>query len=72
VYASWNGATGVSSWRVLAGSSPGSLAARGTMPDSGFESSVTVPGAYSYVAVQALAADGSLLATSPTVRVTAR
>jgi hypothetical protein len=69
VFASWNGATGVASWRVLAGNSPGALAATATMPDSGFESSVTFPDAYSYVAVQALGATGQLLATSPTVAV---
>jgi hypothetical protein len=69
VFASWNGATEVASWRVLAGSSPGELLARGTMPASGFESSLTMPGAYSYVAVQALGASGQLLGTSASVRV---
>jgi hypothetical protein len=74
VFASWNGATDVASWRVLAGSSPGSLTRQATMPDSGFESTVTFPSAYQehgveYVAVQALGASGELLATSPTVGV---
>jgi arylsulfotransferase ASST len=69
VFASWNGATGVASWRVLAGSSPSELTAKAAMPDSGFESSITVPEAYSYVAVQALGASGELLATSQTVKV---
>jgi hypothetical protein len=69
VFASWNGATGVASWRILAGSSPGALTTAGAMPDSGFESSVILPEAYSYVAVQALGAGGQLLATSPTVAV---
>ena len=69
VFASWNGATDVVSWRVLAGSDPNSLTLQATMPDSGFESSVTFPNAYAYVAVQALNAAGQLLATSPTVRV---
>ena len=32
VYASWNGATRVASWRVLAGTSPGSLAPAGQAP----------------------------------------
>jgi Arylsulfotransferase (ASST) len=70
VFASWNGATDVASWRVLAGSDPASLTAQATMPDSGFESSVTFPNAYSYVAVQALDAGGRLLGTSATVKVT--
>jgi Arylsulfotransferase (ASST) len=69
VFASWNGATEVALWRVLAGSSPGTLTARATMPDSGFESSITVPDAYSYVAVQALGPAGQLLGTSQTVPV---
>jgi hypothetical protein len=43
VFASWNGATNVQAWRVLAGSSAGALTPRATMPVSGFESSVTLP-----------------------------
>jgi hypothetical protein len=74
VLASWNGATDVVSWRVLAGSAPTSLTPQATMPDSGFESSVTYPNTYSehgveYVAVQALGAAGQLLGTSETVKV---
>ena len=69
VFASWNGATGVSSWRILAGASPDALIARATMPDSGFESSLTFPDAYAYVAVQALGPAGELLASSPTASV---
>jgi len=76
VFASWNGATDVAAWRVLAGSSAGSLTAQATMPDSGFESTVTYPNTYSehgveYVAVQALGTSGQLLGTSPTVSVQA-
>ena len=74
VFASWNGATEVSSWRVLAGPAPGALTPQATMPDSGFESSVTFPDAeaehpYPYVAVQALGAAGQVLGTSAAVRV---
>lgn len=69
VYASWNGASEVASWRVLGGSDPASLRARATMPDSGFESSIVVPDAYAYVAVQALDASGRLLVSSPAVKV---
>ena len=43
VHASWNGATGVASWRVLAGAAPQALSARATIPSSGFESSVDAP-----------------------------
>jgi hypothetical protein len=70
VFASWNGATDVASWRVLGGSSPDSLRPLASMPDSGFESSLTLPEPYAYVAVQALGAAGELLGTSATVAVT--
>jgi hypothetical protein len=69
VFASWNGASEVAKWRVLAGSAPESLNAQAMTPASEFESSVILPDAYSYVAVQALGAAGQLLATSPTERV---
>jgi hypothetical protein len=69
VHASWNGATGVSSWRVLAGKHTGSLAAQTTIPASGFESSTTLPKRYARVAVQALDSAGHVLGTSQTVGV---
>jgi hypothetical protein len=69
VHASWNGATDVSSWRVLAGEHPGSLQAQAEIPVAGFESSTTLPQEHSYVAVQALDARGNVLSTSKTVGV---
>jgi hypothetical protein len=70
VHASWNGATEVASWRVLAASSMGSLAARATIPASSdeFESSTTLPEKYPYLAVQALDAAGRVLGVSKTVQ----
>jgi hypothetical protein len=68
VHASWNGATEVASWRVLAGERPGSLTARAKIPASGFESSTTLPEKYASVAVQALDSAGHVLGASPTVR----
>ncbi len=44
VHASWNGATDVSSWRVLAGKQPGALAAQATIAAVDFESATTLPG----------------------------
>jgi hypothetical protein len=67
VYASWNGATEVASWRVLAGSSPSALRALGTGRRYGFETKLTIPAA-SYVAVKALDARGHVLGTSSPVR----
>ncbi len=69
VHASWNGATGVAAWRVLAGTNGASLAARATIPVSGFESSVMLPAKYARVEVQALDSHGHLLASSAPVEV---
>jgi hypothetical protein len=64
VHASWNGATAVASWRVLAGKRPESLAAQATIPASAFENSTTLPAKYAYVAVQALDSAGHVLGAS--------
>jgi len=69
VYVSWNGATQVTSWRVLAGAGADALQAVTTASKQGFESQVTIPGA-PYVAVQALNSAGAVLATSSVVHVT--
>ncbi|HEV7528434.1 MAG TPA: arylsulfotransferase family protein [Solirubrobacteraceae bacterium] len=68
VYASWNGDTRTASWRLLAGASAQTLAPVATAPRSGFETSLTTPGAAPYVAVQALDASGAVLAGSRTIR----
>jgi hypothetical protein len=64
VHASWNGATDVSVWRVLAGKSAESLSTQAEIPDSGFESSTTLPRKYATIEVQALDASGHVLGTS--------
>jgi hypothetical protein len=66
VYASWNGSTDVSRWQVLAGATPLSLAPAGESPRTGFETKLTAPSAQPYIAVRALAADGTVLASSAT------
>ena len=68
LYASWNGATNVASWRVLAGTSPEALAVVGTYPCQGFETAIAAPTSQPYVRVQALNANGTLLRTSPVVK----
>jgi hypothetical protein len=67
VRASFNGATGVARWQLLAGDSPGTLQPVSTVPKTGFETAITAP-RRAYVAMRALAADGTTLGTSPTVR----
>ncbi len=69
VHASWNGATEVTAWRVLAGAHPAPLHARATIPASDFESSTILPKRYAYVEVQALNRAGRVLGASPAVRV---
>jgi hypothetical protein len=68
VYASWNGATEVASWKLLAGASASSLSTVAQVPRSGFETAIAVPAGTvgPYVAVQALGAAGQLLASSAT------
>jgi hypothetical protein len=66
VYASWNGATSVAAWRVLAGSAANALTPTATKATQGFETAINSR-AEAYVAVQALAASGRVLAQSATV-----
>jgi hypothetical protein len=69
VYASWNGATDVSEWRVLGGPSATELTAIATVPATGFETSIPVSTTDPDFVVQALGAGGQVLGTSqPTVR----
>jgi hypothetical protein len=68
VYASWNGATQIASWRVYGGSSPSKLAPLANAPKTGFETAIATPRAERFVAVQALTAAGSVLGTSKTIR----
>jgi hypothetical protein len=69
VHASWNGATEVASWRVLAGERAGSLKAQTTFPASGFESSTSLPERFAYVGVQALDSAGHVIGDSLSARV---
>jgi len=68
VHASWNGATGVASWRVLAGQSEGRLSTRARIPAREFESEAILPVKYAYVQVQALDDGGRVLGRSKTVK----
>jgi Arylsulfotransferase (ASST) len=68
VSVSWNGATEVSSWRVLAGGSPSALATAGGAAKAGFQTTIAVPGPGPYVQVQALNAQGAVIGTSAAVK----
>ncbi len=64
LYASWNGATQVASWRILGGPSPNSLGWVSRAPKRGFETTVNLRFSMRYFAVQALDAQGNPLGTS--------
>ena len=67
-YVSWNGATGVASWRLLAGPSPSQLTPVISAPRTGFETQLSTPGPEAYVVAQALNEAGEVMSTSPTVK----
>jgi arylsulfotransferase ASST len=68
LYASWNGATEVATWEVLAGPHPGRLEPLGAVPRSGFETAMLVQTSHSYVAVRAKGRLGGVLGASASVR----
>ncbi len=68
VAVSWNGATEVVSWRVLAGPSPGSLAVVASAPKSGFQTTIPITPKPAYLAVQALDAAGATIGVSATIK----
>jgi hypothetical protein len=64
VYASWNGATEVTAWEVLAGPDPSQLEYLGSIPRDGFETAMLVLTSEPFIAVQAKDRLGRLLGTS--------
>jgi len=67
VYASWNGATEVAVWEVLAGPDPDRLESLGSIPRDGFETVVLVQTSDPYVAVRAKDRSGRVLGASTPV-----
>jgi Arylsulfotransferase (ASST) len=68
VWASWNGATEVASWEVLAGASADALTRVSEGRRTGFETLLSAPGTAQFVAVRALDASGGVLGSSAAVR----
>ena len=62
VYASWNGATEVASWKVLSGAAGQTTVA--TAAKSAFETAIPVSQSYKTFTVQALDAQGTVIGTS--------
>ena len=66
VYASWNGATEVTAWEVLAGPDPSQLESLGSIPRDGFETAMLVQTSEPFIVVQAKHRSGRILgATTP-------
>jgi hypothetical protein len=68
LYVSWNGATEVATWQVLAGSAPDDLEAAGSTPRKGFETAIIAHTEEPYVAVRAKDRSGRVLGTSKAVK----
>ncbi|HTR73388.1 MAG TPA: arylsulfotransferase family protein, partial [Solirubrobacteraceae bacterium] len=65
VYASWNGATRLAAWRVLAASGAGGqLRAVASAPKAGFETAIHLPGGYVRLVLQALDSRGRTIGVS--------
>ena len=68
LYVSWNGATQVAQWQLLAGAKASAMKPVGTVPRTGFETAIPLPVRSGTVAVAALDARGKRLrASAPTV-----
>jgi hypothetical protein len=67
-YVSWNGATEVATWEVLAGPHPDQLEPLGSIPRDGFETAMLVQTSEPYVAVQAKNRSGQVLGTTAPVK----
>ena len=64
-YASWNGATAVSAWRLESGPTPSELSASGPpAARAGFETQLQARAGAAYFAVEALGPNGRVLARS--------
>jgi hypothetical protein len=70
VYASWNGATRIARWQVLAGDSPAQLSPAGApVPFADLETRITASTPAPFVAVEALDSSGAVLGRSRAVHV---
>jgi hypothetical protein len=68
LYASWNGATEVATWEVLAGPRPDRLEPVESVPRDGFETAMLVQTSDPYVAVRAKDRPGQVLGASAPVK----
>ena len=67
VYASWNGATEVATWEVLAGPRPDQLELLASVPRNGFETGIVVRTTRRYLAARARDSSGEVLGTTAAI-----
>jgi hypothetical protein len=68
LYVSWNGATEVTTWQVLAGPSPDRLEEVASAPRKGFETTIVLRTTETYVGVQAKDSSGRVLGASKALK----
>jgi hypothetical protein len=68
LYVSWNGATEVATWQLLAGPNRDELKPVGSVPSKGFETAVSLNTDEPYVGVKAKDSSGRVLGTSQAVK----
>jgi hypothetical protein len=68
IYASWNGATEVATWQVLAGAGPDRLEPLASAPRQGFETVITVHTTDAYIGLKAMNGSGTVLGIARTIK----
>ena len=69
VYVSWNGATDVARWQLVAGPTPAATTPLASVARAGFETSIPVDTDQPWIRVRALSARGTVLGTSRALEV---
>ncbi|CAN5314341.1 hypothetical protein BH24ACT17_BH24ACT17_06230 [soil metagenome] len=68
IYASWNGATEVATWQVLAGAGPNELELLASAPRKGFETVITLRTTEPYIGLKATNGSDRVLGTTRTIK----
>ena len=68
LYVSWNGATEVATWQVLAGPGPDRLEPTASVPQKGFETVITAHTDEPYIGVKAKDRTGRVLGSSKALK----
>ncbi len=71
LYVSWNGATEVATWQVLAGAAPDDLESLGSAPRKGFETVITLRTNEPYLVLKAMNGSNRVLGTTRVIKLEA-